>query len=89
MDRWTSTAPCVPPSELWGVGLGIPCPYWGWKNPRGPPHRPPACLTAGTNPSSAPQQSTRGVPHHPQTEPRAARGQVPQTLCLLPPRSQV
>lgn len=79
MDRWTdstSTALCMPPSELWGAGLGIPCSYWGWQNP---PHGHQHVSLRGQIPAQHPSC----VPHHPQTEP------LPQTLCLLPPRSQI
>lgn len=68
----TSTAPRALPRAL-----GIPCPHRDWQSPGGSPHRPPASLIRGTNPSSAPRQSTRGCPHHPQTEPRVASDPKP------------
>lgn len=67
--------PCAPPSS------GHPLPSPGLAKPRGVTPRSTSICHCGTNPSSAPRHSTRGCPHHPQTEPCAASDPKPFPYC--------
>lgn len=79
-DRQTARAqPPVRRPELWGGGLAIPCPHQDWQSLGWGTPRASSISYWGTNP-------TRGVPHHPQTEPGGAK--CPQPFAYCPPRSQ-